>query len=368
MEKKNVFGVEKEIEKVLKEKQLTIERKDWDQYQNTITQKDSYYLAEQKRWFSEMTNSLVKDVSFEVEEGNQIDKTHYVAKIHQTHWYRTEFSISYPLLFVKEGGQWKDCGYAFLTISHPKYILKYTEEEQNVMAFEKMIEEAYENMQSIFGETKETQFQIKLFSDQEILRQRTVPTIGWLFTGWGEPDESLKLYTGQRPLEGYLGTIQHELVHHVTVQMCQNNLSEWLLEGVAIYFGNAWVQKGKIEDISHFDIQKIGWTIEELEDMNLYENAKQEDTMNWYNACYGYVAFLVEEFGEEKIRQLFERAGSYPLHSSLDSDFAKINNKITGNLLKEVLDHDKEELSKEYLSWLEDTDFFKREKNKNKNP
>jgi len=68
--------------------------------------------------------------------------------------------------------------------------------ETRVEEFKKMPEDAFENLSTKYKEKPHAYFEIKLFNDQEMLRQRTIPANMRLFTGWSEPDESLKLYTG----------------------------------------------------------------------------------------------------------------------------------------------------------------------------
>ena len=114
------------------------------------------------------------------------------------------------------------------------------EGETRVNDFINMSNEAYDNLEPIFAERPHDSFEIKLFSDRELLRQRTIPSNAWLFTGWGEPNESLKLYTGHPDINRYKGTVQHEVVHHITINICNNNLPIWLYEGVAMYYGSAY--------------------------------------------------------------------------------------------------------------------------------
>ena len=66
-----------------------------------------------------------------------------------------------------------------------RYTIKYQDGDWRVYEFQQMIEIAYDNLEDIFTERPDPSFEIKLFSDREMLRQRTVPSISWLFTGWG---------------------------------------------------------------------------------------------------------------------------------------------------------------------------------------
>ncbi len=349
-----------EIDEIIQLKLNALETKDYDLYLSTVTQNDAYYYNEQPRWYSEMTQPVLCDVHLEVESVTQIDEFSLEALIHQTHMGNGEyFDFTYPLLFKLENGEWKDYGYNFESIEKPLYALKYMPGETRVKEFTEMIDTAYSNLETVFEEKADDQFEIKLFWDREMLRQRTIPSMSWLFTGWGEPNESLKLYSGHTDIQGYQGTIQHELVHHITIKICNNNLSDWLLEGTAIYYGNAYYDYSLTNSLSNINIENLKQTIDELNSTDLYHPESQQEVWDWYNTGFGYVAYIVETYGKDKFMELYYEAGKEPFNDSVTNEnFKEDNIASTNNAIYTVLGITPEQLSKDYLAWMEITDFF----------
>lgn len=348
------------IEAVMQVKLGALADEDYEKYLSTITREDEYYYNEQARWYSEMIQPVIEGVSFEVESVRPIDDTSLEATIRQRHTGNGEaFDFTYPLLFRLEDGEWKDCGYHFESIEKPRYTLKYMPGETRVEEFAEMIDTAYENLAVVFAEQPDDHFEIKLFWDREMLRQRTIPTIAWQFTGWGEPNESLKLYTGHEDIEGYRGTIQHELVHHITIKICNNNLTDWLLEGTAIYYGNAYYDYSLTSALSNIVKENLKLTTDQLEGTDLYNPSSQQEVWDWYNTSFGYVAYLVETYGKDAFMQLYCEAGKKPFNDSVTNENFKADNIATSHeALAAVFGVTPGELSQNYLTWLETTDFF----------
>ena len=330
-----------------------------DLYMSTVTQEDEYYYNEQGRWFREMTTPNMRDISLEVIEVAFKDESFARVTIRQKHYHNEPFDITYPLLFRNEDGEWKDCGYDFEVLETDKYTIKYMQGEDSVQEFCTMLDIAYDNLEPIFTERADDNFEIKLFSDQELLRQRTVPSVGWLFTGWGEPNESLKIYTGHQNFEGYNGTLQHELVHHITIKICNNNLPGWILEGIAMYYGNAYFDHSKSGTLSNLKKENIGLSIEYLETMDLYNPESKQAIYDWYNASYMYVVYLIETYGHDKFMELFYEAGKKPFNDSVQNEnYYEDAINTLAEIMPEVLGIIKEELTERYLEWLETTDYF----------
>lgn len=348
-----------EVQNNLYIKLEALKDKDLERYLSTISRENQYFFNEQGRWFAEMIKEGMENISFELIAVELKDEHTGIATIRQKHYHNEQFDITYPLSYRYKNGQWLDCGYNFDFIETDRYTLKYMEGEARVDEFRKMIDIAYNNLEDIFTERADPNFEIKLFCDREMLRQRTVPSISWLFTGWGEPNESLKIYTGHETFEGYNGTLQHELVHHITIKICNNNLPVWVLEGVAMYYGNAYFDHSKSTTLSNLKKENIDLSIDYLENMDLYNPKSQQHIWDWYNASYMYVRYLIEKYGHDQFMQLFYKAGEKPFHDSIMNDRFEAKNIQTMNeVLSSVFNITKEELGERYLKWLETTDCF----------
>lgn len=328
-------------------------------YMTTVTQNDYYYRNEQLRWFTEMASKGIEDIQIKIDEIQFPDSETAVVTIHQTHKNNEKFDFSYPALFKLENGVWVDCGYNFQSVDAGRFTIKYMDGETRVNDFIEMTNEAYDNLEPIFAERPSDSFEIKLFNDRELLRQRTIPSNAWLFTGWGEPNESLKLFTGHPEIYGYQGTVQHEVVHNITINICNNNLPVWLYEGVAMYYGSAYYGFENSKLLSSIEKENMKTPISELEVLDSSKLTETQDIYNWYGQNFMYTAYLIDTYGHDKYMELWYEAGKKPFNdSAANPNFYSQNNKTMGEVLMTVLGITKQQLTADYLKWLETTDIL----------
>lgn len=352
-------STEKSIENNISTKIKSIDVLDLDMYLTTITQNDYYYKNEQIRWFTEMTQKGIEDIMIQVDEVTVIDDNTAIATIHQTHKNNEEFDFTWPALYKLEDGVWVDRGYAFEETDTGKFTVKYMEGETRVDDFISMMNEAYTNLESIFPERPHDSFELKLFSNRELLRQRTIPSNAWVFTGWGEPNESLKLFTGHPEIDKYKGTVQHEVVHHITINICNNNLPIWLYEGIAMYYGSSYYGFENSKLLSSIKKENMRIPISELEVLDSSQLTETTDIYNWYGQNFMYTAYLIEKYGHDKYMELWYEAGKKPFNdSAANPNFYTQNNVTMGEVLMTVLGITKQELTDAYLAWLETTDIL----------
>ncbi len=351
--------IQEAISRIMDERVKAIKLADYDLYMSSINQVNQFFYNEQERWFMEMTNSSIQNISFDVLDIEMIHFKEYVVYVNQTHEnvYSNEgFDFGYPLQFKYIDGEWKDFGYAFEKLKTDRFIVKYMYGEEKVDEFVQMLNDAYDHLEPLYEEKPVEGYEMKLFYDQEMLRQRSIPSNLWLFTGWAEPDESMKLYTGHdSTYSGYAGVVQHELVHHITINICNNNLPLWLLEGIAMLDGSAYYGIENSRLLSSMTKESVSLTINYLEENDLYHDITTDQIYAFYATSFMYSKYLLETYGRETYMDIFYEAGKKPFHdSTLNNDF-EMNNQITADeVLLTVLDKTKEEISEEYLVWLND--------------
>ncbi len=339
---------------ILKERQTSIESKDYDLYMKSITKRNPYLFNEQERWFMGMTDDSITDVSFEIQSTEMINENTAIVNVIQKHHMDKLYEFTYPLIFRYEKGIWKDHGYNFEVLETEKFTIKYMKGETRVDEFKQMLNDAFNNLDSLYSEKPHPYFELKLFNDQEMLRQRTIPANAWLFTGWSEPDESLKIFTGHpKKYLGYPGVMQHELVHHITIRMCNNNLAVWLIEGIAMYDGSAhygFETSGLLSKLKKWNVKM---SISELEAIDLESDLSMKEITNYYNTSYMYVRYIIETYGRDVLIDLFNEAGKKSFHDSTLNDSFKVNNQVTTDeVIQSILKIRKDELSASYFEWL----------------
>ncbi len=348
------------IADIMADRLNAIETEDYDLYMSVIGRNNQFLYNEQERWFMNMISPIIKDVNFEILSVEMVDETTGIVNIHQTHHTDEYFDFEYPMLFKYEDGKWMDYGYNFEIYQTDRFLVKYMEGEERVEEFVQMLNDAFDNLAMVYDEKPWDNYEMKLFTDQEMLRQRSIPAGLWLFTGWSEPDESLKLYTGHpvNQYTGYAGVVQHELVHHITINICNNNLPLWLLEGIAMYDGSAYYGFETSKLLSDITKDHVSYTIEYMEANDLTKDITTQEIYNFYNTSYMYVRFIVDVYGRDKLMDIFYEAGKKPFHdSTLNDTFEYENQQTASEVLITVLGLTKEEFSAEYMAWLDTLDF-----------
>ncbi|MCK5128284.1 MAG: hypothetical protein KAQ68_00420 [Clostridiales bacterium] len=352
---------EKAIENNIQTKLDALSTDDLDLYLSTVTKDNEYYYNEQGRWFKEMTNGKIQDIQIEIEKILIKDDTTAVVSIIQKHVMDKVYDFNYPLLFKKENDQWVDSGYNFNIMDKGQYVLKYMDGETQADEFGVMMDMVYENIKTIYEESPDEQYELKLFNDQELLRQRTVPSNGWLFTGWAEPNESLKIYTGHEGYDGYPGVLQHEMAHHITINICNNNLPVWMFEGIAMHDGSAYYGNSKSGLLANITKEQVQLSIAYLESVDM-STAETAVVRAFYNASYMYMVYITENYGHDKLMALFYEAGKKPFNDSVTNPQFEINNIETmKEVLQDILGISKDTLSQDYMEWLDITDFFEKD-------
>jgi len=335
------------IEEIMALKIKAIQEKNLDLYLSTISIMDEHYLNEQKHWFEAMIDSRFKNLSFTIINVQQIDNLRLKAIIRQKHTYYEDFDFTYPLIFNNEDGSYKDKGYDFKIIDTPRYIIRYMPDDDRIEAINEMINTAFNRVEDIFHKKVDEKPEFKLYSNNELMRQQTKPNINWLFHGWGESDESIKLYTGLENISSYHGLIQHELVHQLTLHLSHGHTAQWLSEGLSVTYGNAdYDLKDDLiySHINEFDLKK---TINEIEEFDLYNATDMDKITEWYCTCGSYVNFLLDQFGHEKVMEILYEADRISQTYNTFDKFTSI--KTTKEAIENVLGKTEEDISHEYL-------------------
>ena len=343
------------VQQSLDTKLKAIEENDLALYLCTITAQDAYFYNEQRRWFDEMTDPGIKDLSFEIVEVQVLDSENIAATINQKHYYYEPFDFEYELLYRLEDGEWKDCGYNFLVKEYDLFTLKYQPGEERVDEFAALIEKSYGTITSQFDMRIDSHIEIKMFHDRELLRQTTIPTIRRQFTGWGEANESLKFYSGFPVIDRYYSVFLHEFTHHVTLKMCNNNLPAWFAEGLAVSYGTYVARNGNSLENEEIDKEAIKVDIPWLEDFDAVGETDQALIDSWYYGSGMFVEFLRDTYGEQAMTDMLYKAGEKPYNENIfNEQYEEQNRETLLEVFDSVLGKTPEELTSEYFQWLDE--------------
>lgn len=335
------------VQEMIEKQRRAVQNKDLPTYLETITKTDPFYRKEQTYWFNDMIKDEIKSYTVEVLDVKRRDDD-YIAEISQSHKIDEEwFHIQYPLLIKEEDGELRDFGYDFSIFDEDEFLVKYMSGDKRAYEIHKCIHAAYDNVLSTFGKKPYFKLEFKFYSDQELLRQRTAPTMKWLFSGWAESDESLKFFTGLENIENYQGMVQHELVHLVTLDESKKNTMQWINEGMAMRYGNGSYPLK--DDLILKDIPKyrLNIPLEDLMEFDLYTADDLHEIGQYYTQVYFYFDYLDREFGVDKLFQVFKECGKVPATEDVEK-----RKEISEAAFEKILGVNFKDVSNGYIKWI----------------
>ena len=343
-----------QVQELMNLKLEAIKGKDLSAYLKTISFSKDNYIIEETGWFKDMLDESFKDLSLDVISIKQVDEEKVEAIIQLKHQRNDGIDIKYPLLVGYENGILKDFDLNFLTVEDKRFTLKFLEDDTRADDFYKIIEKAFYNIENIFHKKMNKKVIIKMYKSKELLRQRTVASINWQYYGWAEDGESLKFFSGLENIKNYQGLIQHELVHIVTLNISKGNEPAWLVEGIAMYYGDAYYPYKDdivLKDINKYDLNK---SLEYLKAFDYYKETDLNLIFEWYCVCGLYLKYMVEIYSHEKVLDLFFEIGNFnKMDNSKKLDVPEFHKMLPGI----VLGDNEKEISKGYLKWIKKQKF-----------
>jgi hypothetical protein len=271
-----------------------VRAKDMEGYLALINEADPEYYTEQRNWFLIVQAAIVTDFSIDVQKVEAVDDTTLVATLEQHYLYGTERAdrtISYEERYIRTPTGWKDADLSFVSIETAHFLVKYQPEiAEKAAEVGEEAERAYSSVVSGLGIEAPEKITIKLYATQEQLRQSTDIRIAYLFNGWNEFGESIKLYA-RRDRSAFAPVIAHELTHKITLGVASSQPS-WLAEGLACYFGNQPFWGGNPLELGWYTSAELSKPIAWLESINLQQVADDETRGLYYAVSSMVVEFL----------------------------------------------------------------------------
>jgi hypothetical protein len=295
-------------------KLAALQAKDIDGYLALLDGSDPEYITEQRNWFLIYQDAVTADFTIEVVHVEKIDATTIVAMLDQHYLYgpeKADRQVNYAAKYRLTPAGWKEADLNYREIETPHFVIKYQAEvEDKANEVGEEAEKAYASVVKELGLLPNGKTTLKLFADQELLRQNTDIRVAYLFSGWAESNESIKLYA-RREKEAFARVIAHELVHKITLEIT-DSLNSWLAEGLAIYFGSIPFREGNVLHVGWYTAEELAQPISWLEETNLIE-LTDERTIGLFNAVSSMVVeFMVDTYGLEKIHALLAELAKYP--------------------------------------------------------
>jgi hypothetical protein len=344
------------VQRLVTAKLAALQAKDMDQYLALIDGADPEYYTEQRNWFLIYRDAVTADFTIEVERVEKIDATTIVATLDQHYLYGPEKAdrrVSYEAKFRLTPAGWKDADLNYRVTETPHFVVKYQDEvEAKAGEVGEEAEKAYASVVKKLGLLPNGKTTLKLFADQELLRQNTDIRVAYLFNGWAESNESIKLYA-RREKEAFAPVIAHELTHKITLEIT-DSLNSWLAEGLAVYFGSIPFREGNVLQMGWYTTEELAQPISWLEETTLIE-LTDEKTIGLYNAVSSMVVeFIVDTYGPDKIHALLAELSKYPRYGR-GYDYAGMEQENQTRLhqaIETVLGVKMDTFNQQWLKWL----------------
>jgi hypothetical protein len=344
------------VHRLVSAKLAALQAKDIDGFLALLDGSDPEYITEQRNWFLIYQDAVTADFTIEVLRVEKIDATTMVAMLDQHYLYgpeKADRQVSYETKFRLTPAGWKEADLNYREIETPHFMIKYqTEVEDKAGEVGEEAEKAYASAVQKLGLLPKGKVTLKLFADQELLRQNTDIRVAYLFSGWAESHESIKLYA-RREKEAFARVIAHELVHKITLEIT-DSLNSWLAEGLAIYFGSIPFREGNVLHMGWYTAEDLAQPISWLEETNLIE-LTDERTIGLFNAVSSMVVeFMVDTYGLEKIHALLTELSKYPRYGR-GYDYAAMeqeNQKRLHQAIEAVFGVKMDTFNQQWIEWI----------------
>ena len=349
-------SAEEIVQRLVAAKLAALQAKDTDAYLALLDGSDPEYITEQRNWFLIHRDAVTADFTIEVKRVEQIDANTIVATLDQHYLYGPEKAdrrVSYEAKFSLTPAGWKEADLNYRVAATPHFVVKYQDGvEAKAGEVGEEAEKAYASVVNELGLAPNGKTTLKLFADQELLRQNTDIRVAYLFSGWAESNESIKLYA-RREKEAFARVIAHELTHKITLEIT-DSLNSWLAEGLASYFGSDPFRGENVLHLGRYTAEELARPISWLEETTLIE-LTDEKTIGLYNAVSSMVMeFMVDTYGLEKIHALLTELSRYPRYGR-GYDYAGMEQENQTRLhqaIETVLGVKMDTFDQQWLKWL----------------
>jgi hypothetical protein len=344
------------VKELVAAKLEAMKAKDIKRYLALINETDKEYYTEQRNWFLIYQDAVTSDFTIEVRKAEKVNDTTIIASLYQHYLYgpeKADRTVTYEERFIKTPNGWKDADLNFSVKQTPHFVVKYQGEvEANAIEACEEAEKAYASVVKELGLEPHDKTTLKLFADQEMLRQNTDIRVAYLFNGWAEDGESIKMYA-RRERAAIAPLTAHELTHKITLGI-SDSLNSWLAEGLAIYFGNRPFRGGNALQMGWFTVEELSKPVTWLEENTLIEMT-DEKTIGLYNSVSAMVVeFMVKTYGRDRVKALLTELAKYPRYNR-GYDYGKMeqeNQKRLHQAIKTVLGVNMDTFNRQWLKWI----------------
>jgi hypothetical protein len=337
----------KDIQTMFYTKQQSVNENNLSRFLSTIYPNE-HYKQEQKRWFFDAV-SFIDAKSFRVKVKNykMISKDHFQVILTQTYRKKNRlYTFTYRTEVKKTKKGWKDADSLGYERKKGAITVKYS--DPNLLLQAERAISILTHVSEVLGDKywqKPKVIEVKLYHNPDIFRQSVKLSLPEWAGGWNEARQSIKLVVGKSDRASLTHGLAHEYTHQLINEMTNDNAAYWLQEGAAMYYEALLSKEAPIIDSDFHP-----YTISQLERLNLEELSDQKAS-HYYVSCYIQFKKLIQQHGEDKLRNVLRKLYRYP-YIDVDSVMKqKETNQRTSHILQEynMLPNNSHRLSDAYL-------------------
>lgn len=332
----------------------------WKEYKSLLDKENKIFFIEQQHWFEHRLEQAIFDYSLTINEISKIDDYSYAVTLEQYYEFsesRDPRFVTFTEKYIYTKNGWKDTGLNYLSLETEHFIIKYNSDQKNIaLQLKSIVDKIYKKVTDNIGIFTQEKTEIKLYSSKELLRETTDISVSWLFSGWFEYKEAIKLHAVYFDPNYFNYVLAHELVHKLTMER-GNNLCYWFAEGLAKHYGDNFISNHEVfkrgqETPAYF--LRYQQPISYLESINIELLTDRNEINFFYDMSSLIVRFMEETFGKAKIINIIDVLGREP-HPGKGYDYASMDPANQIRFWKSV--HNVTGLTKEafntaWLSWI----------------
>ncbi|MBN1452458.1 MAG: hypothetical protein JW963_15690 [Anaerolineales bacterium] len=331
-----------------------MQAQDIERYLALIDETDKEYYTEQRNWFLIYQDADTADFSIRVLKAAQIDDSTIVATLCQRYLYgpkKENRTVKYEAKFVETPDGWKDADLNFRVMETPHFTIKYPQKaEAKALEVSEAAENAYASVIKELGFEAQSKTTVKLYADRKMVRETTDIRVAYLFNGWGEAGESIKMYAYRKGSAEIL--IAHELVHKITLEITDSQTA-WLAEGLAVYFGDRPFEGGNPVQLGSSTAEELSQPTSWLDEKNLALLTDEKTRILYYDMSAMIVEFIVETYGLDKLQAVLVELSKYPRYDH-GYDYAmeaELQQRLY-QAIETVLGVNKDGFNQQWLAWI----------------
>ncbi|MFC4075270.1 peptidase MA family metallohydrolase [Salinithrix halophila] len=349
--------VEKEITRLIKQKEDAVNHKDRRRFLEVIHPGMRTYIQEQKRWFDDAVRWIDRG-SFRLKMISLIPGKEHQVRV----WLEQQYSrkgktttVKFPLLFQETEKGWRDADLPFYHIARGDVLVHYSDErlkEQALISLE-AADRAVHGLERQFGWHPAERLEVKLYHSPEVFRQSIKLSLPDWAGGWHEAGQSVKLIGTAAVTDRKLlsSGIVHEVTHQMISEMTGDNAAYWLQEGAAEYFQSHLLPGIRTEEEEAY--VKPRWSLGRLETIHL-ESLPEKEAKAYYAECDQFFRFLMEQYGVEKVKQLFAVLELSPAVDRDSGEKLPLINRRTRSAIRKVYGKSLEQLERDWIRSLKE--------------